>query len=189
MCFCMGNYFGFHRTKNESTDDELVDDCKDIYFNEYEKLLDDKNKKLLKNTELYSIGDASYDPQKYNDVFYSSIEQMDMINDLRNGNDNNVLFADSNIIKKRRHKKPKYDSVNNSIYDLTKIQKNENKKKWEEYRQNRLNDKDWLNSNRYFQYNSVNVSKFLSNYDEQISEERIRKNKKKHRKIFNSIIM
>ena len=179
MCFCMGNYFGFHRTKNESTDDELVYDCKDIYFNKYKKLLNDKNNKLLKNTELYRIGDARYDPKKYNDVFYSSIEQMNIINDLRNGNDNNVLFADSNIMMKRRHKKTKYCSVDNSAYDLTKKQKNEKNKKWEEYKQNRLNDTDWLDSNRFFQYDPVNISKFLSNYDKYIAEEKIRRNKKK----------
>ena len=104
---------------------------------------------------------------------------MNIINDLRNGNDNNVLFADSNIMMKRRHKKTKYGSVDNSAYDLTKKQKNEKNKKWEEYKQNRLNDTDWLDSNRFFQYDPVNISKFLSNYDKYIAEEKIRRNKKK----------
>lgn len=170
MCFCMGNIFG-----NRKACHDLDSDYESTYYNEYKRLLDEKNKKIIKNMKLHKTGDPKYDPQKYNDVFYGAREQMSIINDLKNGNDNNVLFADSKIMQRRRllRQNERNSTVENPIFDMMDSDM-ENEEKWEKYRRRRLKDKYWQESNSYFTFDPTDVRIFVAHYKRQEVEGRKR---------------
>ena len=70
MGFCMGNFFSFWKRRKSDKNKRNYDDYNDDYYDEYKRLLDEKNNKLINNMKIYRNGDYKYEPKKYNNVFY-----------------------------------------------------------------------------------------------------------------------
>ena len=166
MGFCMGNFFSFWKRRKSDKNKRNYDDYNDDYYDEYKRLLDEKNNKLINNMKIYRNGDYKYEPKKYNNVFYDVWEQKSIINDLKDGCNSNVLFTNSNIMKRRRYDKNiKKSTVENPTFNLEKeIKQMEDAEKWKGYREKIINNKIWQESNDFFKYDPISIQYFIYYY-------------------------